>query len=258
MVLKLADLADKRVKKCGAQYYTFAIFVIIHYPISYYYEISTPGLVTNLWVRLVPILLCCFLILKNYWPEKSKKFIPLFWYLTVTISIPFVAVFQLLKNNFSIEWLVNFNIGMIIVIFLLDWLSFLIVAFIGLILGIIIFYSTGNHFSPLPDHHFYSLSFFMLFYIFFCGVIFNRNKEVYMSYMQRIKDDLNMNLENLVKERTIELQKNKEELEHALSAKNEFLNNMSHEIRTPVTGFLGISEGLVSQRILRNSNMCKI
>lgn len=54
-------------------------------------------------------------------------------------------------------------------------------------------------------------------------------------------------LEELVKERTQELEQEKLLSETANRAKTEFLNNMSHELRTPLTGILGFSS-ILSKR----------
>ncbi len=54
-------------------------------------------------------------------------------------------------------------------------------------------------------------------------------------------------LEELVKERTQELEEEKLISEAANLAKSDFLSNMSHELRTPLTGILGFSNILLQQ-----------
>jgi signal transduction histidine kinase len=54
-------------------------------------------------------------------------------------------------------------------------------------------------------------------------------------------------LEQLVKERTQELEQEKLASETADRAKTEFLTNMSHELRTPLTSILGFSNLLLEQ-----------
>lgn len=56
-------------------------------------------------------------------------------------------------------------------------------------------------------------------------------------------------LREMVRDRTRELEEEKEKAEHAARAKSEFLANMSHEIRTPLNGVLGVA-GLLAETTL--------
>jgi signal transduction histidine kinase/DNA-binding response OmpR family regulator len=54
-------------------------------------------------------------------------------------------------------------------------------------------------------------------------------------------DSIRVNLENMVAQRTIQLETAKLEAEQAARAKSDFLANMSHEIRTPMNAIIGLS-----------------
>jgi signal transduction histidine kinase len=58
---------------------------------------------------------------------------------------------------------------------------------------------------------------------------------------------LNVDLEQRVTDRTLQLETALAELRHAEELKDAFLASVSHELRTPLTGILGISEALDMQ-----------
>jgi signal transduction histidine kinase len=236
--MNILDIAQNRVKKFGAQYYTFAIFGLINYPLALLYEYIIYQNSNGFLIRCLATLLCLGLLLKDKYPlKKYQKFLPLYWYFTITINVALLATLLLMKNNFSLGYLINFNIGVIILILLVDWLSFIIIQAVGISLALIIYYLQYSSIPALPNNQYIELFFYMFSCIVILGSIFTRSKEIHQSQVLRIKDELNQDLENKVKERTLDL-------EYALAAKTEFLNNMSHEIRTPVQGFTAISEGL--------------
>lgn len=238
IISKIIDAAEERVNKYGAQYFTFAIFGLINYPLAFFYEYVVNNDSTSLWLRCISTLLCFILLFKDKIPIQYHRYIPFYWYFTLTISLATAGTLFLLQNQFSLAYLINFNIGVMVVILLVDWLSFLMIEVIGIIFALIINYFTHHHLPPLPNDDYINLFFYMFFCIVVLGSIFTRNKEIYNDQLQKIKDNINTELENKISERTYELQ-------HALAAKTEFLNNMSHEIRTPISGFTTISEILV-------------
>lgn len=69
---------------------------------------------------------------------------------------------------------------------------------------------------------------------------------VYFNIKQRV------NLEEIVKKRTQELENEKTVAQNATKTKSQFLANMSHEIRTPMNGILGISHLLFKTKLSEN------
>ena len=228
---RLIEWCIKRVARYGAQYRTFAVFALINYPLAYIYKAFVTGHseTESLILRVVPILLALGLIFKNKWPKSWKPFLPIYWYVTIMLSLPFIATYLLLQNKLSLGWLINTAIGLLIIVLVLDWLSALIVSACGAVLGIIVYLALGHSLSfAIPDGNL-ELFIYMLFCIFVLGSIFSRNKEIAENYVLQEKDKLNEHLQEMVKQRTKALQ---DELEE----KTRFVNNVSHEIKTPVHG----------------------
>lgn len=218
---------DLRVQKFGAQYNTFAIFGLINYPLAIIFEYFAIDDNSGIYIRTIATILCLILLLKNYWPHKLKKYLPLYWYLSITFCLPILTTYLLFRHNMSLEWSMNYTVGVLIEVLILDAVAFIIVQIIGITIGISVFYLFGNTIQQIPS----SESFTLFLYILFCnilfGFIFSRSKEIYNHLVQS-------SLKRAVRRRT-------QELEEALAFKTLYLTNMSHEIRTPVHGFTALS-----------------
>ena len=78
-------------------------------------------------------------------------------------------------------------------------------------------------------------------------------------FISRIKTHLALavhknNLQEIVEEKTVLLQKTIEELKASKSAKENFLSVMSHELRTPLSGILGMIELLKMPELIKDKN----
>jgi signal transduction histidine kinase/ActR/RegA family two-component response regulator len=231
-IQKLNDICASRIEKFGAQYTTFAIFGIINYPAAMLYEYVSDNY-HGILIRILATILCIGLLLRSYAPKNIQKYIPLYWYILLTASIPFLASYLLLKNNLSLAWLINFNTGTIITILILDIASFITIQFIGTFLGVAVFYLLGNETPRFSTNEDAYIFLYVFFWTTVLGSIFSRNREIFNEAIQS-------RLEKEVASRTTELK-------NALSFKTEYLNNISHDIRTPIHGFWNFSNILVEK-----------
>lgn len=190
---KMADWSSERVEIFGAQYTTFALFGILNYPFAflvlYYLQAQDRE---SFALRLIACLVCIPLLLHRHWPLKIKRYLPLYWHMVVLYSIPFFGMVMLYRQNFSLEWLLNMLLGIFLFILLVDWLTFLILLFLGAFSGLIFFYLTGGSFIGLPDTSKLNASLSMIAYLYLyaivIGVLFARNRErIYEAKMQTIK-----------------------------------------------------------------------
>lgn len=147
---------DARVTQFGAQFNTFSIFGLINYPIFYLIWIALFGLESsheNAIIRLIATLLCLGLFLRSKWPEKAKKWLPLYWYITLTYCLPFFFTLMLLHDPQSNVWTMAFTSIIFWLVLLVDLASAFFLLFIGMVSAIFIF-SLYNSISFLGAYAF--------------------------------------------------------------------------------------------------------
>ena len=210
---KFLNFLDKRTVDFGAQYRSFGIFGALNYPLCYFilYYIGSQ---TNedLTIRLIATALCIPLIFVSSWPEKAKKYLNLYWFITILYCLPFLGTYMLLKNNISNEWLMNEILGLFLLIFLVDWLIFTVLLTLGIAFGCLMFIATQQT-IVMPTSETFSLTFAFYTYVYAVGLglIFARNKE--LIYQERQK--------------TAEMVERIKSMEMLAGA-------MAHELRTPL------------------------
>jgi signal transduction histidine kinase len=122
----------------------FAVFAAITFPIFYILNLKAgPNVYESLFLRGLIVSLCIPLMFKNFWPQKLKSFLPILWYLTLLYT------FMLLKNNVAIVWQMNIILSVLLLILVADWLSFIVLTFLGFFLALFVYWSlSGNFYFP--------------------------------------------------------------------------------------------------------------
>lgn len=232
----LVKIASDRVQDFGAQYFTFGCFGLINYVVPYFMwsGSSLIGIDVAIYSRLLGGILAGSILFYEIWPETYKKYLPLYWYFVLMYCLPFTSTFMLLDNDFSVEWLINQGLAILLLAVLVDWLMFIVISGVGSFIGYVLFallHESSVHFHASA----FDLNLVVYGYTFIAviGAVFSRNKQF---IHQKVVELLN----DKVKERTAHLRE-------ALEIKKRFLNNISHEVRTPLQGIIAISSELGSR-----------
>lgn len=150
MINKLNTILEKRMQIANAPVVMFGILGFINYPIFYFiWHLLTKQSDSGLSLRLIAAVLCLCLIIKDYWPSRVKKYLPLFWYFTVIYCLPFFGSYMFLENQGSIMWISNEMLVIIWLILSVDWISFFIVLPIGVIAGWLFYFLSTDIVNPV-------------------------------------------------------------------------------------------------------------
>ena len=188
---------------------------------------------SNLMLASIDFVYAIFSFMIIYFLRKNQDKITIFANMTVFIIFVF---------SFTIMFLAPYSSRISILFLLISAAFFLTDKKIGLLWTVAtIVFLIGAHFvfrSNFGYSDFEILLFSVFISIFY--VVLNQY-ETQKDENSKQLQYLNENLEELVKQRTSELEIAKQVAEESTKSKSEFLANMSHEIRTPMNGIIGMA-----------------
>ncbi|PHQ78812.1 MAG: hypothetical protein COB66_08150 [Coxiella sp. (in: Bacteria)] len=121
---------------------TFALVNLLGFPVIYLLWDSLQPFAwepISSW-RIIAAVLNSLLLIYAYWPQKLIKHLPIFWYTTVCYTLPFLGTLTALQYHFSSLWQTYSLLTLILLCLILDWLAFIIILPLGIMLGCGAFY----------------------------------------------------------------------------------------------------------------------
>lgn len=179
MLRKIAAIAEQRVEKYGARYTAFGIFSALSFVLPLYmWTATTGGHASVVVMRVMCVIMGFLLSVHTIWKPPFKKYLPLFWFVAVTFSVPFITTYMIILDGLSMFWVLNIAIALILGMILLDFRSFLVTFPIGIFLAFFYSMLSGNRLQRAhitSEGIFFAL--YLLFFVFIISFVFFKNKE---------------------------------------------------------------------------------
>ncbi len=177
---RILRYSQQQVAKYGAPYILFGTFCCINFTLPYFmWAYGAPvSYDLMLYLRVLGGLACGLLIVRDKWPTSLLPYLPTFWHMTLLYCLPFTSTVMFLLTQGSMEWLINIAITIMFLIVLVDWVSFIILATLGLGLGLL-FYKVAI--GPISLRLDFSTGYLLVYQGIFAtliGLIFARRKQL--------------------------------------------------------------------------------
>lgn len=102
----------------------------------------------NLPLRCVAAAALLLMAFARHWPRRLKPYLPVYWYATLTFSLPFFIGYMTLRNDASPAWLMTHLAALFLTMMLVDLLSFSLIFLTGSAAAALL-YGMGQH-DPFP------------------------------------------------------------------------------------------------------------
>ncbi len=160
--------------------YLFAPLTIFSHLVSLL--IYTPPDLTNyIWsisINTLGVILCILLLVKDFWPTRLQKHLGAYWLFMLLYCLPFAATANFLLGSGDTKGVVQVILSVTMLIFLVDWTSFFVLAASGMVVACLIYrYGTSYASLAIPYQAQYLLAYALLFLVTF-GKLFLRKPAI--------------------------------------------------------------------------------
>ncbi|CAL7963811.1 membrane hypothetical protein [Alphaproteobacteria bacterium] len=175
---KILGFTAEKVRIHGSQHYVFIVFALLNYFAPMFITKITEKFTYELIaLRSIAILLCAILVLTDIWPRKWRsRYFPLCWYITLWFCLPFVATYTVLLAKGEEMWFFNMTLSMLLLMMLVDWISFIVLAGLGVTLSYITYLILDHTHKYIPADDIYLFAYLCAF-VLLMGVSVLRQKE---------------------------------------------------------------------------------
>ncbi len=148
---------DYRLKYVG-------IVGTIAYTLFYFLRTEVlPQHYENLTIRIIATILCFFMAIQQWWPEKLKPYFLGYSYFALLYCLPFFHTFLMLKNNQGTAYICDVSMALFFMCLLFDWRNIIATYLIGASAAIILYCMTTK--IPVPINYTRDLPEFILIII---------------------------------------------------------------------------------------------
>ncbi len=143
---RIWSAADHNTEASEFTFVAGGLIGVVGFPLYYFvWHDWFPQPYENLPLRLLGCLLCVPIVLQRWWPLSQRKLLVLHLHVTILFSLPFFFTFMLLKNDFSLVWMVSESISIFLLLLLVvDGLNFALIFVLGTGLAWICFWLTTD------------------------------------------------------------------------------------------------------------------
>ncbi|MBI4083708.1 MAG: adenylate/guanylate cyclase domain-containing protein [Candidatus Lambdaproteobacteria bacterium] len=75
----------------------------------------------SLALRLIGSALCLPIVVKDYWPQRLVKYLPIYWQVTILYTLPFHFSYLALANEMNQVWVLSTVAGVFLLTFFVEW-----------------------------------------------------------------------------------------------------------------------------------------